>query len=816
MTKPSAPRFAATRFTYAGLFMVALATLMYEVLLTRIFSVTMYYHFAFVAISVAMFGMTAGAMLVYLSPGYFTAARARAQISISTLLFAFSSVLSLLVHLMIPAFSGGKIEGFNSIAPTYILVTVPFIFSGISVCLVLTRYASDVSRLYAADLAGAALGCLGTIGALKITDGPTAVIVVSALAAVGATFFAAEAGRRGLKRLTLACALLLTIAAAGHTALVWKQAPLLRLFWVKGKPETHPLYEKWNSFSRVTVIGSPDAPVPVSGWGLSPAFPSGRTDHELFLQIDSSAGTLLTGYHGDVRDLEHLKYDIVNLAHYLKRDADVLVIGSGGGRDILSALAFQQKSVIGVEINENIIRAVTQRFGDFTGHLERDSRVSFVNDEARSYIARQSRAFDIIQISLIDTWAATAAGAFVLSENSLYTVEAWKTFLRHLSPNGLLTVTRWYFRDRPSEVYRMTSLASAALKQLGSSNPRDHILIARLMKPSPGGERPDGVGTLLVSPTPLSQRDLDAFDEVTRRLGFDVVLSPRKAIDETFAGLASPDGSDQVLGRYPLDISAPTDDRPFFFHMLRFKDVFDSDLRKSWEQGQNRVQLNAVSVLATLLGVVVVLTVSCIGVPLILAGRGAGLKLSWPLLIYFASIGMGFMLVEISQMQRLVVFLGHPTYALSVVLFSLLLSSGAGSYVSRWADGTDFARYSIMGLCGLLIALALFGIVTPKVAGAFDASSTPVRVLLASGILCLLGLFMGMAFPLGMRLATRISGPLTPWLWGVNGAMSVLASVVAVVIALNFGISSSFWTGFAWYVVAAGAFLQARRFVPTA
>ncbi len=807
MKRAPSPDLKATRLTYAGIFMVALATLMYEILLTRIFSVTMYYHFAFVAISVAMFGMTAGAMVVYLCPRYFTPARATAQASLSTLLFALSSVASFLVHLMLPAFSGGRIEGINSVAPTYLLMTIPFIFSGISVCLVLTRYVSEVSRLYAADLAGAAVGCVGTILTLKITDGPTAVIVVSALAALGAALFSVGAGHRGLKWVTIGCTLLLSLFAAGHTVLVWRQTPLVRLFWVKGQHEPSPIFEKWNSFSRVTVSGIEGSRLPPSGWGLSPVFPLNPTTRELTLRIDSAAGTPLTGFDGDLGELEHLRFDIVNLVHYLRRDADVLVVGAGGGRDILSALAFRQRSVVGVEINENIIEAVTGRFGDFTGHLEKDPRVSFANDEARSYIARQRRGFDIIQISLIDTWAATAAGAFVLSENSLYTVEAWKIFLRHVNPGGVLTITRWYFKERPSEVYRVTSLASAALMQLGVKNPRDHILIARYMQSATGSSSPDGVGTVLVSPTPFSPQDVNTFETIARNLRFDLVLSPRYAIDDTFAKLASRDDLNRVVESYPLDISPPTDDSPFFFHMLRFRDVLNSDFRRSWERGPNRVQLNAVSVLATLLGVVLALTLSCIVIPLLLAGRGKSLKGALPLFVYFAGIGMGFMLIEISQMQRLAVFLGHPTYALSVVLFSLLLSSGLGSYVTRWIKSSDFTRYSRVGLCCLLLALALFGLVTPRVAGSFEASATLVRIALASSILFALGLFMGMAFPFGMRLATSVSASLTPWLWGVNGAMSVLASVVAIVIALNSGISASFWTGFAWYTLAVAAFL---------
>jgi predicted membrane-bound spermidine synthase len=801
----------ATRWTYTGLFGVALSTLMFEVLLTRVFSVTMFYHFAFVAISVAMFGMTAGAMVVFLVPGRFPDGLMPGRLAASALLFSLSGAAALVLHATLPAFSGGQFDGIGSLAPTYVLMSIPFFFSGVAVCLALTRYPEEVGRLYAADLTGAALGCLGTILLLKITDGPTAMIAVAAVGAASAACFARDSGSRALRAATLGCALLLGVLAAGHGLMVWNQTPWLRLSWVKGRQEPLPLYERWNSFSRISVTGSPVLRVPVSGWGLSRAFPRDRTVRELSLYIDSTAGTVLTAFGGDVREVEHLKYDIANLAHHIRRDADVLVIGSGGGRDILAALAFEQRSVVGVEINENIIQAVTGRFGDFTGHLELNPRVAFANDEARSYIARQTRRYDIIQISLIDTWAATAAGAFVLSENSLYTVEAWTSFLQHLQPGGLLSVTRWYFRDRPSEMYRATSLASAALERAGVARPRDHIVIARHIRFDASGRSPDGVGTMLISRTPFGSADLDRLERLTRGLGFEIVLSPRAATDDLFARLASGRDGEQAAASYPLDISAPDDDAPFFFHMLRWNDVMNASRRAVWQADTNRLQLHAVSVLATLLAVVGGLTLLCIVLPAAAAARRAGLprKGAAPLFLYFAGIGMGFMLVEVSQMQRLIVFLGHPTYALSVVLFTLLLSGGLGSWLSGWLHATDATHRPHLALAGLMGALLLFGFATPRVAAAFASSSTPVRIALAFGILFCLGVFMGMALPIGMRLAASKAAPLAPWLWGVNGAVSVLASVLAVVIALHAGIAAAFWTGCAGYAAAVSAFLFA-------
>ena len=798
----------ATKKTYAGLFMVTLATLMYEILLTRIFSVTMWYHFAFMAISVTMFGMSVGAILVYAFPNYFTVERVKDLLALSSLGFAVSIVFSLLTHLSIPFAVHESIVGLYSIALTYAAVSLPFVFSGVCVCLALTKFPQQVSKLYAADLAGAALGCILLVYTLGCTDGPTAGIVVAFLASLGALIFTGETQLGRLRRVAFWTSLLLLAFAAIHTVLAAMQLPLLRLMWIKGALEERALYEKWNSFSYIRVDGNAYRLTKPFGWGLSPTFPPDRQVRQLMLTIDSSALTVLTAFHGDLSEVEHLKYDVTNLAHYIRGDAKVLVVGTGGGRDILSALAFKQKSVLGVEINQSIVDALNHEFGDFTGRLERIPGVSFVNDEARSYVARSNDRFDIIQISLIDTWAATAAGAFVLAENSLYTVEAWKIFLEHLTPNGILTVSRWYFRDSPAEVYRLVSLASAALGNLGVEDLRKHIVVIRRMQTWKGAAAPDGIGTILVSREAFSEKDLDTLEEVSHQMQFDLVLTPRFSLDSTFATIASGKDLDSFTASFPLNIAAPTDDSPFFFHMLRLRNAFSPEF---WEQGITSLNFKAVFLLAALLVIVAGLTALCIFVPLTAATQKGTLRGAVPFFIFFASIGLGYMLVEISQMQRLMIFLGHPTYALSVVLFALLLSSGLGSYSTEKIDTNRSKGPGFVRLALLICLLVIFGMLTPYAITAFQGATTPFRILVAVAILLPLGFFMGMAFPLGMKLASTQSEAITPWLWGINGATSVCASVLAVAIALASGISNSFWTGFSCYLVGFLAFLAASR-----
>ena len=808
---PAAAPVRAGASTFAGLFLVTLSTLTYQLLLTRTFSVTMYYHFAFVAISVTMFGMAVGAIAVYLRPRVFVSERVACHLAIGSLLFAVTTVLSYLTHLAIPFVIEPSVVSVYALGLTYAALSVPFVMSGIVVSLALTRFTKQVGPLYAADLTGAALGCLIVGPLLRLADAPTAVLASAGVASLAAVLFAAERSPHGsvvsrrVRRMCITLTSLLILATMANGVAARRNAGWLRLMWVKGQYEARPLVERWNSFSRIRVIGDPNRAIKPSGWGLSATLPADKRARELHLDIDSYAGTELTAYNGDPETVSHLKYDVTNVVHYLRPNSRVVVVGTGGGRDVLSALIFNQREVTGVEINESIIDLVNRRFGDFTGHMDRDPRVRFVNDEARSYITRLNDQVDLIQISLIDTWAATASGAFVLTENSLYTTNAWRTFLDHLAARGILSVSRWYYADRPGEVYRLATLASTVLMQRGVTRPGDHYAIVRA-RPAAAGNGPDGVGTMLLSRDPLSAQDLDALEAVASRLQFQIVQSPRYSADGTFAAIASGSGLANAIAAHPLNIAAPTDDTPFFFHMLRLRDVFNTD---RWhDQGIVRFNMTAVGILGVLMVTVTGLTAACIVLPLVVArsrdlARPLDRATVAPHLLYFGAIGFGFMLIEISQVQRLAIFLGHPVYSLSVVLFSLLLSSGIGSLATSRLN--DSANASIRVLLLLVIVLVAFGSSTPLVIRHFDAASIATRIAVSVAILLPIGFFMGMAFPIGMRRALAEAPSIAPWLWGVNGAASVSASVLVVVIALGAGISAAFWVGTVCYVVALGA-----------
>lgn len=791
---------------YAGVFCIALATLMLEIDLTRIFSAAMWYHFAFMAISVAMFGMTGGATIVFLRPSAFTPEQAPRRMAQFSLLFALGAIVSLLLFLQIRFEPELSLRSAGTAALLYGVTAVPFVFSGIVITVALTRFPRRVARLYAADLAGAAFGCIALLYTLEYTDALTAVFCVATVAALGAACFAAYSGARDWVRAGLVCAIALTAFAVVHTHYAKTGQALIVLTQTRGNEEGPLHYEKWNSFSRVSVVGDDSKPLPPFVWGMSETLPDTYRIRQLLMLIDSGAGTPLYEFTGDTKPLEFFRYDVTNVAHSLRKNADVLVVGVGGGRDVLSALTFRQHSVLGIELNPSVLGATIGRFREFTGRLDKRPDVKLVVDEARSYITRTPERFDLIQISLIDTWAATAAGAFALSENSLYTVDAWDVFLRKLKPNGILTVSRWFFKDRPVEFYRLIALAGTALQRYGVKDPRNHLIVVE----APAGQRAlegwSGVGTLLASPDPFTDADVKQIAQLCDEMHFNLALAPNGSAYPEFDSVLTPEGAIALADTYKVDLSAPTDDRPYFFNMLRIRDVLSPAY---WAfRNPSTANINAAYTLGALTIIVTVFAGAFIVLPLLAARTKVSLRGSAPLLGYFAAIGAGFMFIEIAQLQRLVVFLGHPSYALSTVLFSILLSSGFGSFIAGLIPAESRTRLPIGVFAGLLLIGLVLAFVTQPIIHALAAASTPVRVAVAVLLVAPIGVFLGMGFPLGMSAANRRDPTLTPWLWGVNGAMSVCCSVIATASCLWLGIYNTFIAGVFCYLLAAIFFLR--------
>jgi hypothetical protein len=774
----------------AGLFFVALATLMLEVLDTRLLSVVTWYHLTFFAVSMAMLGMAAGAVIVFLGGETFGNARIGDVLPRVTFWFAVVLAVSHVGNLVIPfsAVTDWPAAQVAALTMSTVVLASPFVLSGISITLALTRTAGPMGRLYGADLVGAAGGCLAIIWILEYTDITSTAFVAAACAAAGAACFARWAGRRAWPPTVLAVGLL-ALAAANASA----DQPLGAIY-----PKSRNLwflrsivdYSAWNAHSNVLVQ------VPTEGhvflWGGSdktPEFPA----RVAWASIDGMAGTPITEWKGSPEELDWAQYDVVSLAYRL-RNGRAGVIGVGGGRDILTALAFRNRSVTGIEINRVLLDAITNRYRKFAGIADAPG-VRLVHDEARSYLTRAGEQFDVLQMSLIDTWAATGAGAFTLSENGLYTREGWRVFLSSLTPTGVFTVSRWFEPQAVSETTRLLALGVAALVDAGVGDPRAHLMLVTQGR----------VATLLVSRSPFTSEDGEIIRRVAADLGFTVQVAPWADAPEARLGLIAKARTHAEIEAIAsadreFDFSAPTDARPYFFNMLKPAAVFRHGVFR--DGGIVAGNLRATTTLLGLLALASVLVGAIIVWPLVQAGRP---ELPAPVfrsaIAYFAIIGLGFMLIQIPMLQRFSIYLGHPTYTFSIVLFLMILAAGLGSLASDRLGLDRGAPVRLPLAIGTLVLIE-----TLLIQPAIDRTMgwhLGGRTLVVAGFIVPLAFALGMCFPIGMRLVGRHSDRITAWMWGVNGACGVIASIVAVMGSMWLGINSSLFAAAALYALLA-------------
>jgi hypothetical protein len=791
---------------YGALGLVTAATLMLQIIETRIISVTSWYHLAFFVISIAMFGLTAGAVFVYLRKERFRPERLSYDLAVATLAFALTTDLAIIVQLTLVTGASPSLTSLVAWAEFALCLAFPFFFSGVVVSLALTRSPYPIGKVYGADLIGAAIGCIGGLVLLNLTSGPSAVLWVGAVIGLAALGFAssglgnlqAPASLRAklfrYRRSIVTGCLLFAIA---NTLTTYGIRPTI----IKDHLEGADLaYDRWNSFSRITVAQSETGPPAV--WGPSQRL-SASTIEQRWLTIDGGAGTSIYRFDGNLASLGFLRHDVTNLAYAIPNLKTGAVIGVGGGRDILSQRLFGLRDVTGIEINPIIIDLLKRRFSDYTAIATLDG-VKFEVDEARSWFARTPRSFDVIQMSLIDTWAATGAGAFTLSENGLYTVEAWQRFLGRLNPGGMFTVSRWYAPGEVNETGRLVSLGVAALLANGAAEPRRHLFLAAA----------GNVATLIVTKSPFSPVALGALKDAAKANEFAVLLSPDtvapSAMLENIVSATDRSTLDQTTTGFYLDLTPPTDARPFFFNQLKFVTLFDADVFSHF----THTGVVAGNLVATLtLAMLVLISVALVGATIIVPLRPTVREAGWPLVVggtvYFGLIGVGFMMVEIALLQRLSVFLGHPTYALSVVLFSLILWTGFGSMAServRLAGAGKLIAWSVT-CAAYLFALPFW---LPPFLVDFDGADLFVRAGFCVLVLAPAGVLMGFGFPTGMRLVSAISSGPTPWFWGINGAAGVLAASVAVVTSIAFSIDMTLRIGAACYLlIAAPAVLLA-------
>jgi len=755
----------------AGVSLISFSVLLLELALTRLFSVVLFYHFAFLAISIALLGLGAGGVFAHLLKPRLGQHDGRTILAACSLLNAvlIPAVLEVVLHVPVSLeLTGGN---FLRLTVIYLSAAVPFFLTGLELSVIFARQSSRVTALYGADLTGGAIACLAVVPLLNSMGAPGVVLVAALLSSVaGAVWSERLSWRRAGVSLAALLAVLILVNSSAH----W-----IDVVWAKGVRRKNVEFAEWNAISRVEV--------------------DRNADGSRVIVIDADANTYImnsdpsrwAGSEGERR----LMSAPSAVANELRPHGDYAIIGPGGGVDVLRALANGSPSVTGIEINPLIADTIMRRrYRDFSRRLYERAGVEVRIADGRSFIRNANRKFDVVEMTLVDTWASTAAGAFALSENSLYSTEAFREYFEHLKPDGMIAVTRWEFRE-PREALRVVSVAMEALGELGETDASGHFFIL-----SEGELNEDGIPvTVLAKKAPFSPAEEAVLRGHLRRYPKSKLLySPSFPLPNVFTALLHSRDRRAFEKQYAYNITPVSDNAPFFFFTLKPEQIWRS-LKGS---GAIDWKVNlGVAVLLMLLVISFLAVAAFLALPLILRGTAARKPVGG--LLYFAAIGLGYMLVEITFIQRFVLFLGHPTYALTVVVFLLLLSGGAGSVVSRrWIQSPGRLSLAVLTIA---LTLALYAAVLPALWNRLVGAPFAAKVAISVLVLAPLGFLMGMPFPAGVKLlsshAGRGAAPIE-WAWAMNGGASVLGSVLAMVVALEFGLTMTLLSGAAAYLLA--------------
>jgi len=787
-----------------------------EIAITRIFSVTMFYHFAFLAIGVALFGFGASGVVLYIWKKAFSGGSIGRRLGNYAMWAGITTLIAIYIALAIRFDPQGRLGGiqFVKLLAIYLSMSVPFFFAGLALAQIFQEFSKHIPRLYLLSLVGSALGALISIPLLQFAGGPGAVVVIVGLAFFSMYAFygvgSAEPGKQSAGRLVAGVIAVLFVILG----FLNPEIGLVKLNYAKGTKVLYEtlVYDKWNAFSQITVSRADNPLVyypnergeigDIQKFGISPEwdldvhpFPE-----QLFLKIDATAGTPITRFDGDVSALEIAKYDVTAVAHYLLDKPKVLVVGPGGGKDLLAALAFGASDIDGVEINPLIDDVMRDVFRDFNGNLYDYDPIHVTIGEGRTFIARSRPGFyDMIQISLIDTWAAASTGAYALSENNLYTVEAFDAYYDHLAPGGVFSMSRFEFDNPPRETLKVVTIASAALRERGA-DPSNCILVVRM----------GSIANVMVRPDGFSEAAVDTMQDTVDRLDFRVIYLPGMAPPSPeepryqYYKLLTTDDFDGFINSYPLDIRPTTDDRPFFFYLLRPNEFLGAlkFAKTDKEFGYNSI---AIFTLVALLIISFAVVLIFIVLPLLLFRRKDIVERSSPkltLLGYFICLGLAYILVEIALMQHFTLFLGYPIYSLVAVLMSLLLFSGFGAGWSGRISEHGLETGIRNAILGIIITAVVYIFVLPPIFSALITLPDFVRIIMTIFLVFPLGWFMGQPFPLGLRIIEREGLGVIPWAWGVNGAASVLGSALALTLAIGIGYRLTLFAGVAVYLIA--------------
>lgn len=781
LSAPSvAPEVSETTLL-AGLGLSSFATLLLELALTRLFSVILFYHFAFLAISIALLGLGAGGVFAYVRKPQLSRNTTRTLGSRLCILNSIAILLVLEIVLHVPVALEVSGKNFLNLTVIYLTSAVPFFLTGVLFSVIFSRESRRIPLLYGADLGGGALACVAVVPLLNWIGGPNTILMASAALAVAAAVWAPSHNGRRLAGALLAFFLILISANLSDKLIdvVYAKGVFRNPAWVE--------FARWNALSRVEV----------DRWGPAKS-----------VVIDADASTYIMNVEPDHVQGTPWEGILMSappaLANVLRPRGNFAIIGPGGGVDVLRALTNGSPSVTGIEINPIIANTIMRgRYATYSKHLYQRPDVDMHVTDGRSYLRSSPKKFDVVQMTLVDTWASTAAGAFALSENNLYTVEAFREYFEHLNPDGMIAITRWEFRE-PREALRVVAEAMEALHRLGVADPARNFIVA-----SQGLPNEDGIPVVVLAKktafTPEEEAAVQA--HFLKYPDLHPLYLPSSPQPNPFGSLIASNDPYAFARSYAYNVAPVDDNAPFFFFTLKPDQILTNG--HSLHRGIDWKVNLGVLVLLLVLVISLLAVITFLIFPLAL--RGGTVRQSPFPLLYFVAVGLGYIFVEIAFIQRFVLFLGHPTYALTVVIFLLMLSSGAGSFFSRrWLPRTQLAWMPIVLVIAALLVDVFF---LPRWLETWVGFELNVRIAISSLLLAPLGFFMGMPFPTGLRaLASRFNSNPTQydpaednaveWAWAMNAAASVLGSVLAMVIAIQFGLNITLACGVATYLLA--------------
>jgi hypothetical protein len=769
------PESAARIAPYLEVFAIAYAVILLEISFTRVFSFKLYYYFTYLVIGIALLGVGTGGVIVTL----FRRVRAVPMyrlLAACCLLASLSIIIGYEVVARTPLSAFGLLGGFGEY-PRLLAITasvfVPFLVTGVALAAVFAANPGRINSLYAADLVGAGLGCALCIPLMYLLTPPGCILLAALVLAVAGFHAASKAGR------VLRWASLGMAASAAAILFVPGWMPELVVDPVKtmGHPEwsKNPIvFSRWNPVFRVDVMQHP------------------LLDGSSYLiNHDGNMGSTLHRFDGDLSKLTRFDSDPRALPfEVVAKHPRTLIIGAAGGHEILAALYFGAEHVTGVELNPVTVSLLTTHFADYTGHLHEHERVSLVNDEGRSFLRRAREPYDLVWLVAPDSYAAMNAatsGAFVLSESYLYTAEMIEESFDKLGPDGVVCAHfgEFDYDRKPNRTLRYLSTAREALRRRGISDFQDHVLVATT---------PDilNLSTVLLKKSPFTREEIARFTAAASRIPGTVIrAAPALAeIDTRLAPVLT--ATDEELASWydaqRYTVGPITDDGPFFWHFVRFADAAlpgrAETLQASIEEFVGERLVLVLLLFATGFAAV------ALAVPM-LAIRPIWRSMPQKLraVLYFAALGLGFMFFEISLVQMLTLFLGYPTYSLSVTLFSVLVFAGFGSLITSAYRG-DWRRGLRIAVAVLVVLTLFYEFVMPMVIRETVGLPLPARALIATLMIAPLGLTLGTFMPLGLRVVAALSPhaqEYVAWSWAVNGFCSVIGSILSTVLAMSIG-----------------------------